>query len=80
MCVELLEIDVNVVLAVVILAVLLLYPLWIIFKRAGLDPRFALIVLIPYIGVLIVAILLGGMRWRTGIHGPGNQDNKGAGL
>jgi len=47
-----------------LMSLFLLYPLWIICRRAGLNPYWALLVFIPYIGVMAVAVALGSMRWK----------------
>jgi len=46
-----------------IVAGLMIIPLWGIVRKTGLDRRFALIVLVPYIGWLIVLGLLAFRRW-----------------
>ena len=73
----------HILLAVVISAVLFLYPLWIIFRRAGLNPQLAFLVLIPYVGFLLVIVFLGAMQWSIHGSGPGDRskpDNSGASL
>jgi hypothetical protein len=52
--------DIIVVLAVLALVVI---PLWRIFTRAGLKPAYALLVLIPGLGFLIVAAVLAHAEW-----------------
>lgn len=46
------------------MSLFLLYPLWIICRRAGLNPYWALLVFIPYIGVMAVAVALGSLQWK----------------
>ena len=43
--------------------VLLLYPLWRIFSRAGIKPTASLLVLVPYVGGLMVLLLLALLDW-----------------
>ncbi len=45
-------------------AVLLLYPTWRIFSRAGLNPALSLTVLIPYVGILVGGIILAVSEWN----------------
>lgn len=40
-----------------------IYPLWRIFKRAGLTPGFSFLVFVPFIGYLIVGLALALNRW-----------------
>jgi tetrahydromethanopterin S-methyltransferase subunit E len=44
-------------------ALLVMIPLWRILQRAGLQPALALIALVPYIGIVVVATLLAFARW-----------------
>lgn len=44
-------------------AILLLFPVWRIFKRAGLRPALSLTVLIPYVGLLVSGVILAISRW-----------------
>jgi len=44
-------------------ALVVVVPLWRIFERAGLTPAAALIVLIPYLGILLAAVMLAFARW-----------------
>ncbi len=45
-------------------AVLLLYPTWRIFSRAGLNSALSLTVLIPYVGILVSGIILAASEWK----------------
>ena len=45
-------------------AVIVVIPLWRIFERAGLAPALALLVLIPYVGIVLVALILAFSQWR----------------
>jgi hypothetical protein len=44
-------------------ALVVLIPLWRICQRAGLPPALALIALVPYLGIVIVAAILAFARW-----------------
>ena len=48
-------------------AILLLYPICRIFRRAGLNPWLGLLVLVPIGGVAICAILLIVMQWNLNV-------------
>ena len=52
----------DIVIGAVVSAVLLLYPLWRIFSRAGLAPAWSLLILIPG-GAIIVPLILAFARW-----------------
>jgi hypothetical protein len=42
-----------------IIAVILIYPTWRIFGRAGFHPALSLLLFVPGIGLLIVLFILG---------------------
>ncbi len=46
-------------------AVLLLYPAWRIYGKAGLNPVTSLTLLIPYLGVPICALILVISKWNV---------------
>ena len=46
-------------------AVLLLVPAWRLFQRAGLPPLLSLLILVPTVGVFVVAGILAFARWRN---------------
>ena len=46
-----------------ILAVILIYPTWRIFGRAGFHPALSLLLVVPGIGLLIVLFILGFVAW-----------------
>ena len=46
-------------------AILLQYPAWRIYKRAGLNSAISLTVLIPGIGIFICALILAVSRWQV---------------
>ena len=52
----------DIIIGAVFSAVLLLYPLWRIFARAGLNPVWSLLILIPG-GAIIVPLILAYSRW-----------------
>jgi len=48
---------------VLIVPLLLVVPLWVIYKKAGKNPAFSLFLFIPFLGFLIVGIILAFSRW-----------------
>jgi hypothetical protein len=48
-------------------ALVVMIPLWRICQRAGLPAALALIALVPYVGIFVVAAVLAFSRW-TGIR------------
>lgn len=50
---------------IIFTAILLLYPVWRIHKRAGVNPAASLVILIPYVGMLIAAINLSLSQWNV---------------
>ncbi|HUC63768.1 MAG TPA: hypothetical protein VMF53_17630 [Alphaproteobacteria bacterium] len=53
----------------VLIAVVLIVPLWRIFRRAGLNPAFSLLVLIPLLGSLAVLAILAFAPWPATVRG-----------
>jgi hypothetical protein len=53
----------EILVQILIVAVLLLYPVWRTFDRAGLPPALALLVLVPAIGMLIALGILAFGEW-----------------
>lgn len=49
--------------AAVFAALLLIVPVWRIFRRAGLHPALSLLLFIPGLGLFIVALVLAFSRW-----------------
>ena len=47
-----------------IFSLLVLYPVFIVFQRAGLNTSLAYLVMIPFVGWLIVTIILGSSDWN----------------
>lgn len=50
-------------------AILLLFPAWRIYKKAGLNPATSLTVLIPWLGFFICALILATTKWKTSYVG-----------
>lgn len=48
-----------------VIAVLIVFPLWKIFSKAGKNPALALFVFIPFIGFLLVGLLLAFSPWPS---------------
>ncbi len=46
-----------------ILGLVLVWPLWRICRRAGLAPALSLLVFLPFIGGLVVVLVLALSRW-----------------
>jgi hypothetical protein len=44
-------------------ALLLIVPMWRIFRRAGFHPALSLLIFLPGFGFLIAALLLAFRRW-----------------
>jgi hypothetical protein len=42
---------------------LLIVPVWRIFRRAGFHPALSLLMFLPVIGIPLVALLLAFLRW-----------------
>lgn len=51
-----------------LMAVLLVVPLWRICGRAGFAPALALVAAVPFLGFLIVAAVLGFAEWPRLAH------------
>jgi hypothetical protein len=50
---------------------ILIVPIWQIFKRAGLSAPLSLLLFVPGVGIVIVTILLAFMRWPAVETGEG---------
>ena len=53
-------------------AILLLFPLWKIYTRAGLNPYLSLTLLIPGLGFVIACIILAVSKWELAPEKSGN--------
>jgi hypothetical protein len=42
---------------------IIIYPIWKIFLRAGFSPYLSLVTLVPYLGWLIAALILAFGQW-----------------
>lgn len=47
-------------------SLLLVYPFWRIYRRAGLNPWFSLLVFLPYVGLPAAAAILAFQTWPNG--------------
>ncbi|MDH5426273.1 MAG: hypothetical protein OEY29_14890 [Gammaproteobacteria bacterium] len=54
----------NIFTQTLVMAALLLLPLWKIYSRAGLNPYLSLTVLIPGFGFFIACIILAVSKWN----------------
>ena len=58
----------DVIIEVVATAILLLYPMWRIFGRAGLNPALSLVVLIPFLlGFFLCGLILAASQWKLNL-------------
>jgi hypothetical protein len=48
-----------------IVALIVMFPLWRIFKRAGFNPALSLLVFVPWVGFLIVSAILAFGEWPS---------------
>ena len=55
----------EIIIQIIAQAVLLLYPAWRIYRKAGLNPVVSLTVLIPMVGILIAALVLVFSKWHV---------------
>ncbi len=55
----------ELVIQVIAQAVLLLYPAWRIYRKAGLNPLVSLTVLIPGFGIFVCALILVFSKWQV---------------
>ncbi len=58
---------------VIVSAILLLYPVWRIFKRAGLNQALSLTVLIPVVGMLVSGLILALSTWKLSTRPEGGK-------
>jgi hypothetical protein len=47
-------------------SLLLIYPFWRIYRRAGLNPWYSLLVVLPYVGLPAAAAILAFQKWPNG--------------
>ena len=53
----------NLFIDTIFVAVLLLFPFWKIYTRAGLNPYLSLTLLVPGFGFIIATIILAVSKW-----------------
>jgi uncharacterized membrane protein len=53
------------VLGQLLIAMITIVPLWKIFDKAGKNPAVSLFVFIPYLGLIIVGLVLAFSRWPS---------------
>ncbi|HBX60951.1 MAG: hypothetical protein CMH17_11890 [Methylophaga sp.] len=63
----------ELIIQVIVMAILFLYPVWRIFKRAGLNPAISLTVLLPYTGILLSGIILAVSKWQFDVVTKGGK-------
>ncbi|EMR13917.1 hypothetical protein MPL1_02628 [Methylophaga lonarensis MPL] len=59
----------DLIIQIVLQGLLLQYPAWRIYKRAGLNPTLSLTVLIPGVGMLIAGLILAVSKWQVSLGG-----------
>ena len=57
----------------VVIAVLLLFPVWKIFDRAGLNPKLSLTLFIPFVGMLVAGLILALSEWKLNANSHGEK-------
>jgi hypothetical protein len=50
---------------IIAIAIFLLFPVWRIYGKAGLNPAMSLTVLIPWIGILVCGLILVFSKWQA---------------
>jgi hypothetical protein len=53
----------NAISAPLAFGLLVIFPLWRIFRRAGFHPAWSLLIFLPYVGLLLVLAMLAFARW-----------------
>lgn len=56
-----------------VITVVLLFPFWRIFQRAGLNPLGALTIIIPFIGPVIAGLILALSSWKLSPQERGSE-------
>lgn len=52
-------------LTTLIYGLVLIFPVWRIYERAGLNPAYVLFLFVPYVGWFVVLAILGLMDWPS---------------
>ena len=47
----------------VVFGLIIIYPVWRVFSRAGLAPALSLLVFVPVVGYVIAYLLLAFLKW-----------------
>ena len=55
---------------VLLTLLLLVIPVWRILRRAGMHPAWSLLLVVPYVGFLIVYLMLAFRRWPAAARAP----------
>ena len=63
----------ELIIQAIAMAILFLFPIWRIFKRAGLNPALSLTVLIPYVGFPLSGIILAVLKWQLNVATYGDK-------
>ncbi len=54
----------EIIIEALIITLVLLFPFWKIYTRAGLNPYYSLTLLIPGAGFFIASIILAASKWE----------------
>lgn len=55
----------NEIIGAIVTGVILVIPVWVIHKKAGLSPWLSLLLFIPFFGLLVVYMVLAFSKWPT---------------
>lgn len=55
----------DIIIAIIIQAIVFLYPVWRIYQRAGINPGLSLTVIIPKLGLIVCALILVFSKWHV---------------
>ena len=55
----------KLVIQILLSVLFFLYPVWRVFKRAGLHPAYSFFVILPVFGLLITGIILSASTWKV---------------
>ncbi len=46
-------------------ALVIIFPLWKIYEKVGINPFLSLLVFVPFVGISIVLIILAFSKWSS---------------
>lgn len=53
----------DVLVDALIVGVVFIVPVWVIFRKAGFRPALSLLLFVPFIGFLVVSLVLSFAKW-----------------